>query len=218
MGKNLNELALKDEALPTAGEELADLPTFGTFAPPPPAGAYRFKLPGDMTGIWDTFDVPEKTPPQRIKATFDANHPLQIVQSPGGKYNQEPFETRLTNNERKRGKGGAVIASDFDYLLRACGVTKKPKTNREYMTVLQQQGGKQFGADIRYSWRCSTDRDIRVRDGSGQYQTVEGKKGCGTAYYQEDVAKVNGEVPYEVTCEQCGAHLRAFANLDNIKS
>ena len=86
------------------------------------------------------------------------------------------------------------------------------------MTVLQQQGGKQFGADIRYSWRCSKDREIRVRDGAGAIQPIDGKNGCGAVYYQEDVVKVNGEVPYEVTCEQCGALLRAFPNLDNIRS
>jgi hypothetical protein len=218
MGKTLQELQLKDEAMPTAGDDLGELPTFGTFSPPPPAGAYRFKLPTVLTGIWDTFDVPEKTPPQRVKAIFDREHPLLIIQSPGGKHNQEPFETRLTNNERKRGKGGSVVASDLDYVLRACGVSKKPKNNREYMVAVQQQGGKEFGADIRYSWRCSKDRDVRVRDAAGQFQVIEDKKGCGTAYYQEDVGKVNGEVPYEVTCEQCGATLRAFPNLDNIRS
>jgi hypothetical protein len=221
MGKNLTELAgtLKDEVLPTAGEELDDLPTFGTFTPPPPPGAYRFKLPMDLSSIWDLFDAPGKTPPQRVKMALDRDHPLLIVQSPGGKSNGEPFETRLTNNERKRGKDGAVVASDMDYLLRACGEKAKPKSNREYMQAVQRHGGKEFGADLRYSWRCSKDRDIRVRDQANQIQTVEGKKGCGESYYQEDVQKnADGSVPYEVTCSNCGALLRAFANLDNLRS
>jgi hypothetical protein len=196
MGKTLQELAggLKTENLPTAGETLDDLPQFGTFQPPPPPGAYRFKLPMDLGAVWDTFDVPDKQPPQRVKAT------------------------RLTNNERKRGKGGAVVASDFDYLLRACGEKTKPKGNKEYIAAVQKQAGKEFGGDIRYSWKCSKDREIRVRDGAGQLQLVEGRNGCGEQFYQEDVPKTaQNEVPYEIVCS-CGALLRAFANLDNIRS
>jgi hypothetical protein len=87
------------------------------------------------------------------------------------------------------------------------------------MRAVQRQAGKEFGADIRYSWKCSPDRDIRVRDNAGQIQPIEGKKGCGEAYYQEDVPKgPNGEIPYEITCGNCGALLRAFANLDNLRS
>lgn len=221
MGKSMAELAgqLKDEVLPTSGQDLDDLPTFGSFTPPPPPGAYRFQLPGDLSAIWDLFDTPEKTPPQRVKATFDRDHPLLIVQSPQGKSNNEPFETRLTNNERKRGKGGEVVASDMDYLLRALGEKQKPKSNREYIQIVQRHVNKQFGADLRYSWRCSKDRDIRARDTAGQVQVVEGHKGCGEAYYQEDVPKsADGSVPYEITCGNCGALLRAFANLDNLRS
>ena len=52
-----------------------------------------------------------------------------------------------------------------------------------------------------------------------QVQVVEGKKGCGEAYYQEDVPKsADGQVPYEINCGNCGALLRAFANLDNLRS
>lgn len=221
MGKTLQELAgeLKDEVLPTAGEELDDLPIFGTFTPPPPPGAYRFRLPSDMSAIWDAFDTPDMTPPQRIKATFDRDHPLLIVQSPQGKSNNEPFETRLTNKERKRGKGGEVTASDLDYLLRALGDKTKPKSNRGYMQAVMAHANKEFGGDLRYSWRCSKDRDIRARDPQGQIQVVEGKKGCGEGYYQEDVPKgPDGQVPYEIQCGTCGALLRAFANLDNLRS
>lgn len=221
MGKSIQELAgeLKDEVLPTSGQDLDDLPTFGSFTPPPPPGGYRFQLPADLSGIWDVIDTPDKNPPQRVKASFDRDHPLVIVQSPGGKSNNEPFETRLTNNERQRGKDKAVTASDMDYLLRALGEKQKPRNNREYMQIVQRHAGKQFGADLRYSWRCSKDRDIRARDAQGQVQVVEGKKGCGEAYYQEDVPKgADGAVPYEITCGQCGALLRAFANLDNLRS
>ena len=222
MGKTLQELAgqLKDEVLPTAGQDLDDLPTFGSFAPPPPPGAYRFKLPLDLSSVWDLIDVPDKQPPQRVRMTLDRDHPLLIVQSPQGKSNGEPFETRLTNIERGRGKDKTVVASDLDYLLRAVGEKGgKPKNNRDYMATVQRHAGQEFGADLRYSWRCSKDRDIRARDGVGQVQVVEGKKGCGESYYQEDVPKgPDNLVPYEITCGQCGALLRAFANLDNMRS
>jgi hypothetical protein len=220
MSKSIQELAgeLKDEALPTAGQELDDLPTFGGFTPPPPAGAYTFQLPRSLDTVWDLFDVPDKQPPQRVRLTFDRDHPLLITQSPKGASNGEPFETRLTNNERGRGKGKAIIASDLDYLLRALGDTVKPSNNRGYMQAIAKHAGESFGADLRYSWRCSKDRDIRARDNSGQVQVVEGKPGCGEAYYQEDVPKrADGSVPYEINCGQCGALLRAFANLDNMR-
>jgi hypothetical protein len=217
MGKTLQELGLREETLPTAGEDLDDLPTFGGFAPPPPAGAYRVKLPMDLNAVWDLFDTPDLEPKQRVRLQLDREHPLLIVQSPGGKSNQEPYETSLTNKERKRGKDG-VVASDLDYLLRALGEKAKPKSNPEYIRAVQRHAGQEFGADIRYRWHCSRDRDIRARDAAGQIQVIEGKPGCGTSYYQEDVQKnPDGSVPYEVTCSQCGAWLRAFSNLDNLR-
>lgn len=223
MGKSLAELTsqLKDEVLPTAGQELDDLPTFGGFAPPPPAGVYRFQLPNDLSSVWDLFDAPDKNPPQRVRLVLDRDHPLMITQSPGGKHNGEPFETKLTNNERGRGKGRAVVASDLDYLLRALGEKAKPKTNRDYMTMVQRHAGQQFGGEIRYSWRCSKERDIRVKTPDGQYQTIDGQKGCGEAYYQEDAQKnADGSVPTEITCANpnCHATLRAWPNLDNLRS
>lgn len=218
MSKSLEDLGLKDEALPTAGQDLADLPEFGTFEPPPQPGPFRFKLPGDLSAIYDVYDVANKG--QRISAIFDREHPLLIVQSLGGKYNGQPFQTRINNNERNRGKkGSGIVASDFDYLLRALGVKAKPTSNRGYIEALKPHGGKEFGGDLRYSWRCSMDRDIRTKDKDGAVTVVEGHKGCGEAYYQEDVPKnADGTTPYEVTCAKCGALLRAFANLDNLRA
>src|SRR5262245_43187661 len=187
MGKTLQDLGLQPEQLPTAGQALDTLPDFGRFSPPPQPGAFRFKLPTDLTAIWEVFDVPEKKPPTRVRAVFDRDHPLLIVQSPQNKYNGEPFETRISNAERARGKDKAVVASDMDYVFRALGVKEKPADNAGYVRLMQQQGGKEFGADLRYSWKCGVDRNIRVRDQAGAIQEVENQKGCGTAYYQEDV-------------------------------
>lgn len=217
MGKSLNDLGLKDEQLPTAGQTLDDLPQFGQFTPPPQPGPMRFKLPMDLGHLWDTFEVDGKG--TRVTAVFDASAPLIILQSSHGKYNNEPFQTRLNNNERKRGKGG-VEASDFDYLIAAIEGPKatKPANNRLYIEKIKTFGGKEFGGDMRWSWRCDKKRNIRVRDAQGQIVEVQNKLGCGEAYYQEDVDKLaNGEYPLELQCK-CGGILRAFGNLDNIRA
>lgn len=221
MGKSLQDLGLREEALPTAGQTLADLPDFGSFREPPQPGAYRFKLPMDLSSIWDVYDTPNKPGGQRIRAVFDKDHPLLIVQSAGGRANNEPFETRISNEERSRGKDKSIVASDMDYVLRALKIEKKPGSNRAYIDTFKQQPGKEFGADIRYSWKCSADRDIRVKNAEGNVEAVEGKKGCGTSYYQEDLPSggkdAAGNVPTQIQC-QCGALLRCFANLDNIRA
>lgn len=216
MSKSLDELGLAADPLPTAGQDLADLPEFGSFEPPPQPGPFRFKLPGDLKAIYDVFDV-AALGGQRIRVIFDREHPLLITQSLGGKYNGQPFQTRLSNQERARGKDKSVVASDLDYLLRALGDKAKPASNRGYIEALMKHAGAEFGADLRYAWRCSSDRDIRTRDQAGAVQVVEGQQGCGRAYYAEDVPKnADGTTPYEIPCE-CGAMLRAFANVDNLR-
>ena len=142
MGKSLQDLGLRDDPLPTAGQDLADLPEFGQFREPPQPGAFRFQLPDDLSLIWEVYDTPSKTPPQRVRAIFDRDHPLTIVQSPGGRYNGEPFETRMSNEERARGRDKSIVASDMDYLLRALGVKAKPTSNKGYVEAVRQLRGQ----------------------------------------------------------------------------
>ena len=221
MGKSLQDLGLKDDtAFPTAGQDLAGLPEFGQFREPPQPGAYRFALPTDLSTLYEPYDTPTKVPPQRVRVIFDRDHPLTIVQSPQGRANGEPFETRLSNEERPRGKDKAIVASDWDYLIRALGVKQKPAGNKAYIQALLPHAGKQFGADIRYSWKCDPKRNIRVKDQQGNVVEVQGRPGCGNPYYQEDLPnggkQPDGLVPTQIQC-QCGALLRCFANLDNIR-
>lgn len=213
MGKSLQELGLKDEKLPE--QDLADLPEFGRFTPPPQPGSYRFKTPSDFSQLFDLVDSQKG---QRIKIVFDQEHPLLIVQATNTQYLNEPFQTRLSNVERQRGKDGPEV-SDLDYLLRAFGETSRPKSNKEYAQKLVGHAGKEFSADITYSWGCSDEREIYVKDAMGANQKVEGQMGCGRKYYQgKNVAKLaDGTFPYEITCE-CGASIRAFANLDRIRA
>lgn len=222
VGKSLSEMDLKDEALPTQG--LDDLPDFGGFAPPPQPGAYRFQLPADLSHLWEPFD---STKGQRVRMIFDRDNALHITRSPGNKLNGEGFQTRLSNQERRRGQ---VEASDLDYLLRALGEKVRPATNKQMIETMAKYGGREFSADISYNWQCSESRDIYVPDPADAERTVkvEGRKGCGWRYYtgdrQPDPIKKTGYIgklpdgtyPNEITCS-CGAVIRAFANIENIR-
>lgn len=221
MGKSLQELGLQpDELFPTAGEDLEGLPDFGQWAPPPQPGPYRFQLPSDLTSIYEPFEGRDKPAGKatRIRAIFDRDTPLIIRQAVDAADIGQPFQTRLSNDERGRGKDKAIVASDMDYLLRALGQKVKPKNNAGYVEELVKCAGKEFGADLRYSWKCSADRNIRVRnETSGLIEEVENQPGCGSSFYNEDVQNgEDGKKPYEIQC-QCGAILRAFANLDNFR-
>lgn len=222
-GKSLSEMDLKEEVLPAQGFD--DLPDFGAFAPPPQPGAYRFQLPQDLSHVWEPYDSAKG---QRVRMIFDRDNALLITRSPGGKMNNETFQTRLSNQERRRGQ---VEASDLDYLLRALGEKVRPTSNKQMIETVQQYGGREFGADITYSWQCSTTREIYVADPADASKTVkaEGVMGCGWKYYTGDKPadatkkvgyigkEADGTFPVEISC-QCGAVVRAFANIDNIRA
>jgi hypothetical protein len=218
-GKSLSELTdlLKDE--PIAVLNVEDLPDFGSWAPPPQPGPYRFKLPANLSNI---FELYEDKGTQHIRAIFDKDAPLLIVQDVRQKQVGNAFQTRLTNQRRKRGD---IEASDLDYLLKALGETTTPGSNRAFIEALQKYASKEFTADISYSWNCQDTRDRYIDDGAGGTKKDEsGAKGCGKRFYQaektkkpeQQIQKLNGEYPYEITCT-CGAIVRAFANLDNIR-
>ena len=214
MSKSLSELDLKDEKLPDLS--LDDLPEFGGFADPPQPGSYRFKLP-DMQKVWDVYDSPKG---QRVRAVFDRDYPLTITASRDGSSNGEPFQTRLSNQERPRGKDKTLEISDLDYLLAAMGEKTKPKTNKEYITKVTSFSGREFGGDVAFSFSCNDQKNIRVQDNEGKLQEVQNQMGCGKKYYMKDIQNMKGEdgkFPTLITCA-CGAALRTFANLDNIRA
>ena len=211
-GKGLQDLGLSNEALPS--QAFDDLPEFGTYAPPPQPGPYRFQLPGSLSNVWETFDGKKG---QRIRVIFDKDAPLLITASPGGRANHDTFNTRISNDERKRGKDGPE-ASDMDYLLKAFGVKTRPASNAAYAQALLGFAGKEFGADVSYSWGCSAAKDIYVKNAEGKSEKVEGHKGCGAKYYQKDVPKAaDGTYAQEIGCS-CGAVIRCFANLENFRA
>lgn len=226
----LTELGLTNEAV---GQDIsyADAPDqMGAFRDPPQPGTFRFRFPDKIDDIWDTFQYDKGAQPgQRLRATFDDTHPLVIIQSPGGTENGTPFETRISNAERKRGKRDdptAVFMSDMDYIFRdVFGITEKPKTNGQYAQLALQHFPKaEMTADIEWSWHCNPTKNIRVADGQGGYQEVQ-QAGCDARYNQRDVLKIHADpndpnsplvYPSRIQC-QCGASVRAFANLTRFR-
>ena len=219
-GKGLGELTLKDEALPA--QVYDDLPEYGGYTPPPQPGPYRFKLP-TIDKLGKAYDVFDSDKGQRLKVLFDKDAPLTIVQAKDPSKVGDTYMTRLTNLERKRGE---IETSDFDYLLKALGEKAKPKNNRQYIETLNKHAGQEFAADISYSWNCDDKRNIWTRDAEGKLNEVEEQHGCGRRYYQADKTKKDeqkiqrledGSYPVSVACS-CGAEVRCFANLDNIRA
>lgn len=216
---NLNQLGLGNEKL--EGADFDDIPeNLGqSFPDPPQPGAFRFKLPADLSAIWSK--VTSTDYGERIKAHFEDQHELQIVQSPNKEHDGETFRWQVTNIPRERTKE-KILVSDMDLLLRALGETKRPANNKAYAQTLMKYAGKEFGATIELSWRCRDDKEIYVDDGTGTGATVkvDDKLGCGARYYQRDVQKVDGKYPIRITCAnpECGANIRAFPNLGGFKA
>ncbi len=217
----------------------------GAFAPPPVPGPYRFAL-SPLTDA-NFSPIPESKSGPRVQVHFNDAAPLAIVDSPGDVHNGEPFETRISNVPRQRGKDESQVASDWDYLNKALKVAKKPATNKAYCEQLMADSmatpPKQFGADIEWTWNCNEKRDAYFADGSGgsapvpdQHAPGKNIQGCGAKYYQGQTAKVAdvtnkkaGYIAKAVEVEgqpavyplriecACGATVRAFANLARIR-
>ena len=115
----------------------------------------------------------------RLRAVFDGDAPLVIVQCPHGvpDHTGEPFMTSLSNVERWRNKDHTVKASDLDYLLKAVGESAHPGfgNNEGYVAALLNHGGQAFTADPDLTYFCSPKRAIYavVQDEKGQVSTQE---------------------------------------------
>lgn len=236
----LSDLGLGNEQVGEV-KNYADVPDqMGGFNPPPQPGTFRFKFPARMDDLWEVFDHPNGKPPgKRLRAKFDDAHPLLIIQSPNNAYNGEPFLTGISNAERPRGKkddANRPMVSDIDYILRDVrDVKTPPKTNPQYATEFQKLAGTEMTADVEWSWFCNDKKDIFIElpptqeGGLPSYAEQQGVKGCKASYYQQDVKDANYMVlsnpedpnspkvfPLRIPC-QCGASLRAFANLTRFR-
>lgn len=226
----LQELGLTNEGVGQALDynEMPD--QIGQYAETPQPGTYRFKFPARMDEIWEVFDHTKGNPPgKRVRAKFDDAHPLLIVQSPGGHYDGEPFQTTITNAERQRGKRddpNRPWISDMDYFNRdVFGLPGKPQGNAGYANEFMKHASEEFTADLTWSWSCNPERNIFADNGQGGLQEMD-QKGCGTRYYEKDVDKVPSDpgdpnspkvYPRRITCGNCGANLRSFPGLSNFR-
>lgn len=231
----INELKLTAKPVGETPDFDTLQPERGGWTPPPQPGSYRFAFP-KVVNNFDTVKTDDYG--ERVKVIFDAEFPLIIVQSPNGTdHTGETYQTTLTNVPRLRSKKDQLYVSDMDYLLKAKEEVLKQKgtalpapkqrTNLSYLKALASLAGEQFGADQEFSYSCNPRRAARWRleDGSlgtqpDEASTLEGddaglKAGCGQRYYQNDIEKVDGQYPLEITCSnpECGAVVRAFGNL-----
>lgn len=226
MTTNLNDLG---SAPLNDGVDPSNLPAqMGSSAPPPQPGPYRWRLAPIKLADLDVVDGKEYG--QRVKVGLS----LTVVQSPTGAENGETFTTTITNTPMRRGKRddpNAPLASDWDYLNQALGISLTQRSNRAYAEALMAKaatGDVEFAADLEWSWRCNPDRDGYWPDDQGNAQKVEGQKGCGAKYYQSGVTKEpelgpDGQIirqvyPLQLTCSGCGALVRAFGNLRNFRA
>lgn len=215
---NLNELEGLggDAGFQVDYENVPDQP--GGFTPPPPPGTYGFKLPGDLSSIWEAFEVEVNgTKTKRLRAIFEGSTSLTITQSKTGDQNEESFRSRISNAERKRNKEG-LMASDMLYLLRALGDDGQYKTNIEYAEALQKHPGAEFIADVEWSAWCADNKPIRALETDGSVSIVESQNGCGERVYQRDIPKEEGLYAEQFSCSSCGALLRAFPNLQRFRT
>ena len=227
----LAELGLSNEQVGQA-LDYANMPDqLGGFSEPPQPGTYRFKFPPRMDDLWETFDHVNGQPPgKRIRARFDETHPMTIIQSPGGQLNGEPFQTSITNAERRRGKRDdptAPYISDMDYINRdVFGLQTKPTGgNVGYAQEFMKHAGTELTATITWNWFCNPKKNIYADNGQGGVQEIQ-QAGCGASFYQKDIEKIPSNpadanspkvYPYRLTCT-CGASIRAFANLEQFKA
>lgn len=231
----ISDLGLTTEQVGQALDYASMPDQMGSFAPPPQPGAFRLRFPTKLDDAFEVFDLTTGPKPgKRIRVKFDANHPLTIIQSPGGKYDGEPFETSLSNAERKRGKKDdqdAPWISDLDYFNRDVWDLpgKPPNGNRGYAEEVIKHAGTEFGATISWNWFCNPKKAIYADNGQGGLTEVAGQMGCGTSYYMKDIKDsgwmqpANPEdpsgpkvFPLRIQC-QCGGNIRAFANLEQFR-
>ncbi len=227
---SINDLKLTDDRIEIP-EEIPE--QFGSFAPPPQPGYYRFKMPNSLTKIWDLVEVRNEEVKKRLKssqvlvAIFSNDYPLDITHARDKSYIGQTFLTRVQVAPKHRGND--IYISDMYYLLEK-GFdhdmsTCKTWGQRQWADALITHAGQEFGARIQWSAFCNANKVRYILD--DQENSIEdpsGVKGCGTNVREEDIPhNEDKSFMLRFQCGSCGeddgtrAYLRAYANLTEFK-
>lgn len=216
---SINEIALRDTVDEIDGKAVPE--QFGGIMPTPQPGPYAFLVPKEVVNAWESFDEVAGTKVlQRLQLVFDRDHPLYIAEAyfPAGKeFVGKRLDTRISTRPRKQ--SGTIISDMFFFLRDGFGFEISGNiTNAIWAAMANQTAGLLFKAYIELTARCRTDADIYGPDN----KQIEGKKGCGARYYQNDIPKVDGLSQTRFVCKgvqvngeakPCGGMLRAFPQL-----
>jgi hypothetical protein len=217
-----NELGFGSEPVPVDVSDLPEQPG-ASFAPIPQPGDYSFALPAQdvLAEAWD-FQLDEK----------GARHPILMLAQP--KQGEAGPDARLSMDDgqkvRTRLSGqprdfNGKMASDLHFLVSGAFKHSAPIVGGlGLVQAVLLYAGQRFKSYFGWSTRCNPANDIYGADS----QIVTGKKGCGRRYGERAYTKKNGEKVLEIPKVDgkfverfecvCGAHLRAFGNLNNFRS
>lgn len=220
---DINEpLDLSDDPRPT---DFNDMPEArAAFRPMQQPGTYIFQTPAEIEDKqFSQKQVPNQGP--TLFLSFREDKGLKNLST------GEQFDTQINNMTYERGKKGEKKkGDDIAYLIKACGGMLPPGAgNKTYAGEVKRVcGGKKFRADVVISAKCNPQNDVYVGG-----QQVKGRKGCGQKFdmraYQINqgpnagkqvlaIARSKDGVWAEGAQCPCGAEVRAFANLANIRS
>jgi len=227
---SINDLKLTEDKI----EIPAEIPEqFGSFAPPPQPGYYRFKMPSSLTKIWDLVDVTNEEVKKRVKsskalvAIFSNDYPLTVTHARDESYIGQTFLTRVQVAPRHRGNN--IYISDMYYLLEKgfdhdmsdCKSWKP----RAWADALITHANEEFGARVEWSAFCNPNKVRYILDDQGNaIEDPSGVKGCGANVYEPDIPRNEDKTfMLRFECGSCGeddgthAYLRAYANLAEFK-
>jgi hypothetical protein len=212
---------------------------------PQPGKGYVLALPFIDLNTHDVDDIPSAEGPtkSRFAVTFGGRseggkaYPdgIRVVKSPDGESDGTNFRWRCSNEERKFADDQGSASAMYYLLMYGFGEIADGMSNYEYAEALARHSGEEFKADIVWTSSCSKKKDIYKMDwASGEGKTIEGVKGCDTAYAtyrskkkvlppKETELAEDGETEVQTNrfasrfdC-QCGALISMFPELRNFQ-
>lgn len=159
---------------------------------PPYPGAYKIRLPADLN--WEPMKSKLKkgegfVEVARIRASFDAGHPLTIVEAtPENKeyVGRTISFYSISNAEFAYGKDER-LTSEMAWILKNAFNIDLPDnaTNLHYGQAFETCAGKNFGCDLEWSSFCNPDKPRYIYDEATGQSKQDTKAGCEMRYQLE---------------------------------